>query len=307
MWRIRPVPAAPETCLLMRWHAYLEAFGHRTHALADPASPIWQENPAPLARLVLNYAGQSVPDPAVKHAQLAAEREAFTREGFAELLATAQANYPLTEDHNFWIDQQSPADLRLLCAEFGRRMAERSVLAAADDIAYLTLSELVLWGFGLVDPLRGRVAERRAEYETQRRLTPPDYLGRPPEPSPWPDRFGGPTTPLEAAAGSLQGVGASAGRAVGLVRVAQSLEDALLLRAGEVLVCPSTDPNWAPLFAVAAALITDTGGSLCHAAVLAREYGLPAMVGTHVGTTQLWTGQRVEVDGLAGSIRLLDS
>ena len=78
------------------------------------------------------------------------------------------------------------------------------------------------------------------------------------------------------------------------------------LRAGEVLVCPSTDANWAPLFGVAGALVTDTGGSLCHAAVLAREYHLPAVVGTHIATAQLQTGQRVEVDGLSGCIRLLD-
>jgi pyruvate,water dikinase len=299
-----------------RWDAYLEAFGHRTHALADPSSPTWQEDPAPAASLVLSYAEQAVPDPALEHARLAAEREAFTAEvrarlgpeeqaAFTALLATAQANYPLTEDHNFWIDQQSPADLRLICGQMGRRMAERGTLASADDIAYLTLHELVLWGFGLGDPLQRRVAERRAEHERQQRLTPPGYLGAPPEPSEWLDRFGGPAEPLQAAPGSIQGIGASAGRAIGLVRVATTIDDARLLQAGEVLVCPATDPSWTPLFAVAAALVTDTGGSLCHAAVLAREYRLPAVVGTHVSTTQLRTGQRVEVDGLSGLVRLL--
>jgi pyruvate,water dikinase len=91
------------------------------------------------------------------------------------------------------------------------------------------------------------------------------------------------------------------------VRVAQTFDDAQRLQVGEVLVCPATDPNWAPVFAVAAALVTDTGGSLCHGAVLAREYRLPAVVGTHVGTTRLRTGQLVEVDGLMGSIRLLEA
>ncbi len=70
-------------------------------------------------------------------------------------------------------------------------------------------------------------------------------------------------------------------------------------------MCPATDANWAPLFALAGALVTDTGGSLCHAAVLAREYRLPAVVGTHIATAQLQTGQRVEVDGLSGHIRLI--
>ena len=298
------------------WHAYLDEFGHRTHALADPASPTWQEDPTPVARLILSYAAQSVPDPAIEQARLAAERQAFTaevrarlapeeREAFETLLATALANYPLTEDHNFWIDQQCPADLRLLCAEIGRRLAQRGTLDAADDIAFLTLSELVLWGFGLADPLRQRVAQRKAEYAAQRRITPPDYLGASPEPQSWVDRFGGPAAPLEAGPGTIQGVGASAGRAVGIVRVARTFDEAQALERGEVLVCPATDGNWAPLFAVAGALVTDTGGSLCHPAVLAREYHLPAVVGTHTATAQLQTGQRVEVDGLSGHVSLI--
>jgi pyruvate,water dikinase len=298
------------------WHAYLEEFGHRTYALADPASPTWQEDPTPVARLVLSYAAQAMPDPALEQAQLAAEREAFTskvrtrlapeeREAFETLLATALANYPLTEDHNFWIDQQCPADLRLLCAEIGRRLAQRGTLEAPGDIAFLTLSELVLWGFGLADPLRPRVAQRQAEHARQRLLAPPDYLGVPPEPQTWVDRFGGPPAPLDAEPGTIRGVGASAGRVVGLVRVAHSFDEAQVLERGEVLVCPATDANWAPLFALAGALVTDTGGSLCHAAVLAREYRLPAIVGTHIATAQLQTGQRVEVDGLSGHIRLI--
>jgi phosphohistidine swiveling domain-containing protein len=235
-----------------------------------------------------------------------ARLEPEEREAFDLLLATALANYPLTEDHNFWIDQQCPADLRLLCAEIGRRMAQRGTLELADDIAFLTLSELVLWGFGSADPLRPRVTQRKAEYEAQRRITPPDYLGVAPTPAPWVDRFGGPPVALDAEPGTIQGVGASAGRVVGSVRVAHTFDHAQALERGEVLVCPATDPNWAPLFGVAGALVTDTGGSLCHAAVLAREYHLPAVVGTHTATAQLHTGQRVEVDGLSGRIRLLD-
>ena len=137
-------------------------------------------------------------------------------------------------------------------------------------------------------------------------MTPPDYLGAPPQPQGWIDRFGGPPVPLDAEPGTIQGVGASAGRVVGTVRVARNFDEAQALVRGEVLVCPATDPNWAPLFGVASALITDTGGSLCHAAVLAREYHLPAVVGTHIATSRLHTGQQVEVDGLSGRVRLLD-
>jgi pyruvate,water dikinase len=299
------------------WQGYLADFGHRTHALADPASATWQEDPAPVAGMVLAYAQHGAPNPADELRRLADEREAFTAEvrgrlaadelpAFEELLATARANYPLTEDHNYWIDQQSPADLRLLCAEFARRMVSRGALDDMGDIAFLALPEIVLWGFGLGDPLRPRVAQRKAELRANERVAPPDYLGAPPEPQTWVDRFGGPGAPLPAEQGSVQGVGASAGRAVGRARVAATLGEAQLLERGEVLVCASTDANWTPLFALAAALVTDTGGSLCHAAVVAREYRLPAVVGTHVATRTLRTGQLVEVDGASGSVRLLE-
>jgi pyruvate,water dikinase len=91
----------------------------------------------------------------------------------------------------------------------------------------------------------------------------------------------------------------------GPARVVRTLAEAQALRQGEILVCAATDPNWTPLFAIAGALVTDAGGSLSHAAVIAREYRLPAVVGTHTATRMIRTGQIVEVDGLNGVIRLL--
>jgi pyruvate,water dikinase len=118
------------------------------------------------------------------------------------------------------------------------------------------------------------------------------------------DRFSGPATPLDAPPGELRGVGASAGHARGAARVATTLDEALALRPGEILVCPITDPTWTPLFALAAGLVTDQGGSLSHAAVVAREYRLPAVVGTHTATRQIVTGQIIEIDGLRAIVRL---
>jgi pyruvate,water dikinase len=300
------------------WEAYLAEFGHRTHRLADPGSPTWQEDPTPVARLVLSTRENDSRDPKVERERLAAERDAFAasvrdrlsaeeRGVFESLLDTARANYPITEDHNHWIDQQSPADLRLLCAEFARRMTARGALDATEDLSYLTLEEIALWGFGRADPLRPRVARRRAEHAANRRITPPETLGAPPEPSPWVDRFGGPAEPIAAGKGEIGGVAASAGVARGSVRVVRTLAEAAELQKGEILVCVTTDPTWTPLFGVAAALVTDVGGSLCHAAVVAREYRLPAVVGTHTATRTLRTGQWVEVDGGRGIVRLIGS
>jgi phosphoenolpyruvate synthase/pyruvate phosphate dikinase len=100
----------------------------------------------------------------------------------------------------------------------------------------------------------------------------------------------------------LRGTPASAGRAVGIARVIMGAPDFGRLAAGDVLVCPTTTPAWTPLFASAAALVTDTGGILSHAAIVAREYGLPAVVGCEMATSAIRDGARVEVDGETGRV-----
>jgi pyruvate,water dikinase len=297
-----------------QFEAYLDRFGQRTQALADPASPTWREEPAPVARLILSYAKGQVADPYLELERLRGEREAFTaevraklaadeRDKFEQLLDCALANNPLTEDHAFWLDQQTVAIIRDICAQFEQRLVAAGAIDRRSDIAYLTLNELVLWGFGLADPLRPRITERKLEHARNRQISPPDFIGAPPEPQSWVDRFGGPAEPLAAAPGQIRGVGASAGLVRGPARVVRTLDEAQALRQGEILVCVATDPNWTPLFAVAAALVTDAGGSLSHAAVVAREYRLPAVVGTHTATRLIRTGQIIEVDGLNGVVQ----
>jgi phosphoenolpyruvate synthase/pyruvate phosphate dikinase len=102
----------------------------------------------------------------------------------------------------------------------------------------------------------------------------------------------------------LQGTAASSGLATGPARVITGPGDFERLQAGDVLVCATTTPAWTPLFASAAALVTDTGGILSHAAIVAREYGLPAVVGCDIATTAIRDGARVEVDGDAGRVRV---
>lgn len=267
------------------------------------------------AQVILVYAETEVPDPLVAVRQLAAERQQFTDQvraqlnqeeqaHFDDLLELALAHHPLTEDHNLYLDQQSNAATRRVCDEFARRLVEGNILATAEGIDYLTLYELIQWGFGLCDLLQPRVLERKAEHERNARLRPPTFLGQPLQSAAWTDRFSGPATPLTAESGALRGVGASAGVVRGIARVVKTLEEALTLQPGEILVCPATDPRWTPLFALAAALVTDHGGSLAHAAVIAREYRLPAVVGTHEATQQIKSGQVIEVDGVQGVVRI---
>jgi pyruvate,water dikinase len=106
--------------------------------------------------------------------------------------------------------------------------------------------------------------------------------------------------------GVVRGHAGSPGRAAGPARVIISIADADRLRPGDILVTQATAPPWTPLFAVAAAVVTDAGGVLSHCAVVAREYGLPAVVGTGTATATIRDGQWLEVDGDAGTVRLAD-
>ena len=156
-------------------------------------------------------------------------------------------------------------------------------------------------------PLRVRVVERQREFNRRLKLSPPDFLGACKEPPTEEEDylFWGPATPLEAPKGEVRGVGASPGIVRRRARVAVNLDKALELQPGEILVCSTTNPHWTPLFAVGAGLVSDRGGALCHGAVVAREYGLPAVVGTLIGTKKIRTGQLIEVDDQSGVIRLL--
>lgn len=287
------------------WEAYLRRFGQE--------SP---EQHRQAAASVLQYAEDDVADPLANLDQLAAERAEFvaaTRKRLARqdvvvfdtLHAVALENNTLTEDHNLWLDQLSDAATRRTLREFARRLVANGSLEREQDSEYLTVYEIIQWGFGLANPVRPLVATRRAEYDVYREWSPPAFVGKAPEPPTWVDRFNGPSAALDSAPGTLRGVGASAGSARGRARVVRSLDEAVSLQRGEVLVCPATDPAWTTLFGVAAALVTELGGSLCHAAVVAREYRLPAVVGARGATAQICTGQLIEVDGIAGLVTIL--
>ena len=118
------------------------------------------------------------------------------------------------------------------------------------------------------------------------------------------DRFDGPRYE-STVADEIRGTGASAGVARGPARVTLTQDDFGAVQPGDIIVCPSSNPSWVPLFAIAGGLITNTGGVLSHAAVVAREFELPAVVGTGDATTRIADGRLVEIDGTTGIVRLL--
>jgi pyruvate,water dikinase len=129
-------------------------------------------------------------------------------------------------------------------------------------------------------------------------------VGKPKEESSEPDRFDGGRFQPDAD-GTLRGTGASAGVARGPARIVQGPEDFVRVKRGDIIVAAASNPGWVPLFSIAAGFVTDTGGVLSHAAVVAREFGLPAVVGLGDATTRIPDGRIVEIDGAAGLVRFV--
>ena len=156
------------------------------------------------------------------------------------------------------------------------------------------------------------MSDRRAERECVAAIRPPDMLGTPPA-SPPPEkplmkaigRFGG--TPVEQSdePGVLKGHACSPGKVTGTAKVVMSLAEADKLKPGDIMIAPARMPAWTPLFASIAAVVTDAGGVLSHAAIVAREYNIPAVLGTGRATSEIKDGQQVEVDGDAGVLRVI--
>jgi pyruvate,water dikinase len=180
----------------------------------------------------------------------------------------------------------------------GEELARAGRLERAEDVFFLTVPDARA-GLAGAD-LRERVAERRAGYERElrRRHVPRLLLSDGTEPS-------APEAVSGEEQGVLRGTPASAGEVTAIARVVLDPTGARL-EQGEILVAPSTDPGWTPLFLTAGGLVMEMGGSMSHGAVVAREYGIPAVVGVAGATERIRTGQRLSVDGTNGVVRVGD-
>ena len=182
-------------------------------------------------------------------------------------------------------------ELRLVLREWGRRLAERGTLDKADDVHYLSIDEI----YCPPENSRQLITRRRAE---RLRLAALDY----------PVHFTQPWTPGDATTVAdvevITGLAVSSGTARGAVRIMSHPDDDF--EPGEVLVANVTDTGWTPFFGCAAAIVTNVGGPMSHAAIVAREFGIPAVVNTMTATQRLKDGQLVEVDGAAGTVRIID-
>lgn len=297
---------------------FLDTFGYRTASFVDLADTTWLEDPGPVFISIKHCLHGNFLDPRARRDKLAEEREAALArirseiersERFCRLLRVMQALWPVTESHQFYLDQPSHVHARFLYLEYGHRFARTGSLSGPDDVFFLTEEELLSTAnHGGRGDLTRLVLERKELMEEWRNFQPPPFLGTPPaqETDGHLRRFFGPRPQTEReTAQEICGASGAPGKAIGRVRVLHSVNQATLLQPGEVLVARTTTPAWTPLFGLIGAVVTDSGGVLCHGAVVAREYGIPAVVGTHVATRVLKDGDRVLVDGTEGKVILL--
>ncbi|HEX7197578.1 MAG TPA: PEP/pyruvate-binding domain-containing protein, partial [Candidatus Limnocylindria bacterium] len=246
----------------------------------------------------------------VVEARQAAEAEAFAAlassprrlRAFRRLLADAQHIVPIREEQTKEFTIAWPV-MRRAVLRIGEALADRGSIAEPDDVFFLTRDEAVTALDGGLPTPSVDVPARRSLRAEQARLVPPPLVGRvnPMLQRLW-DSFPGLIGARPSEDALVSGVPASAGRASGPVRVIRGPDEFAELQPGEILVAPLTAPAWTPLFVRAAAVVTDVGSAASHASIIAREYGIPAVVGCGDATARLRTGMRVTVDGSTGNV-----
>jgi phosphohistidine swiveling domain-containing protein len=282
----------------------------------------WADDPTFLMQAIAQRLKASGEDPRARHAGLRARADEIAARArktladrpddlarFEEVRMAATAAGPLTEEHNYWLDRRNHANVGRASRTFGARLVRDGVIRERDQIFLLYLDE-VRDALRKPRDLSTLIAERSQEQAEWRRMEAPETIGQ--------QNAGGPTksTPVwhllyrEAQVDpsrELRGAPASAGVARGPARLVRTLEESAKFQRGDVLVCQSSNVSWIPLFTSAAAVVTEVGGPLSHAAVVAREFGIPAVVGTSVALSTLVDGEPLEVDGSAGIVRRLSA
>jgi pyruvate,water dikinase len=299
---LAPLLASPRYAdFARRFAAFLASYGHReTSSVVLSSSPTWSETPEVVLGLVKVLVGAPPP------------KTDQTGNALRELLAHPAMNIPrlrrlvlnaveqakagmaFREDTHFHATALLPP-LRRSLLNLGQRLQAADIIDRPDEVFHLRFEELGT----MVDPARFTAGERdrwrslvtaRAAKRQELAAVPLLDLTA---------LFGETARSAETL---VNGSGASRGTATGAVRIIRQPAEFGALRSGEILVCPYTNPSWTPLFQRAAAVVVDTGGIGSHAAIVAREYGIPAVMGTRNGTSTLRDGQRVTVDGGSGLV-----
>jgi rifampicin phosphotransferase len=306
---------------------FLQEYGWRSDAVYDLADIPWREDPTiPLGNIAAFIKLDDEQDPEVLYKRGVKLREELLAKArgmlagdpdrlaeFNESYEGAKYSFPITEDHAFYIDQLGVGVFRRFVTALGDKLVADGVFDNAEDAHLLYKAELI-------DALRhggdrrALIAQRRASMAAATAAAVPPFLGTPPAgppevPDPYMDavvvRLLG-VTPPDPNPDPLiiRGVPGSPGQYTAKARVVRSLLEAGDLEDGEIMVCEMTLPPWVPMFSIAGGVVSDVGGVLSHCAIVAREFAIPAVVGSVFGTTRITTGQTITIDGTKGLVYL---
>ncbi|MRS11978.1 MAG: hypothetical protein EG823_02770 [Actinobacteria bacterium] len=294
--------------LLEAWDAFMAEHGHHARGELEFSAPRWAELPDEVLAMLTAVLGTTdAKDLLTAYAkrgeqaraaeQMVLERLGPSKGGRFLKLAEHARRGGRTRENLKNEGVRALVAMRKALLKLGDAMTHRGVLTVSDDIFFLTWEELPAVRDGSLEaaPL---VAKRRAEYESNCRVTPPSVVI-----GDW-DGRGAQDLPSDAM--QLTGLAVASGLARGPARVIRTLRSDERVLPGEVLVAPFTDPGWTPYFVPAAAIVVDLGGMLSHGSIIAREYGIPAVVNVTVGTSAIKTGDIVEVDGNRGVVTVVE-
>ena len=323
---------------LERLGNFLDTYGNRISAAhLDVLFPTWKEDPTPVLDTLKSYfprresgwdffeARQTVNDQredAIKACKAKINKDDLPH--FERFLKAAQKIYAYQEDHGFYIDQGCTAALHDSLMTAGRRLENLGLIEDAADIFYLNFGELVeILGDLALDEkigvyhyqllIKPLIEERKEDWRKAPDLDAPLTVGAVPETMTDPIAikvFGiidevlhpkGEKKVVER----MEGFPGAPGSIEGPARVIMNFEDFPKLQSGEILVCPYTGTAWTPLFLKIGGVVTDTGGMLTHAAIAAREYGIPAVVGTWTATNSIRNGDIIRLDGDNGVVEII--
>lgn len=305
--RVNDVPAGPTRGLLTR---FFEIYGDRGTREAEIAEPRWREDPTlPFATLRLHLqraeSGEHAPTDVERRQREIRERAQGELERLVPVPARFAVRRLLELVQRFLRMREKLRGhvvsvlglFREVALDASRRMRAMEPGVGEDGAFYLSLGELHGVLRGDVPTVGDLVRARRLQLQRDAALpAPPDtFVGFPP-----------PLAPPDPATSVLHGLGACAGRIVSTVRLVNDPSDLARFEAGEILLAQQTDVGWSPLFLVAGGVITELGGPLSHASIVAREFGIPAVVNVKRATSVLKTGDRVELDGERGTVRLIE-
>ncbi|HYK22695.1 MAG TPA: PEP-utilizing enzyme, partial [Pyrinomonadaceae bacterium] len=313
---------------VQRFNEWLDTYGHPVFEL-DFLHETLSDTPAIALQVVRNYIENRTPSPASRQ-RLKLEERQLAEAHFQKLLANrslfrgiieksfrlAQRYAVIRESRPFYLHLGWPM-MRRDVLEIGRRLARSGILDDANDVFFLTSTEFRqaatnsnaedLSRKGAKAQSVTAVQRRRREWELQKSLAPPQHLN----PN-WLARLlsrhlAGNSKKERARSGVLIGTPASPGKALGSTCLVKSPHDFAKFKQGQILVAPYTTPVWTSLLSLAGGVVTETGGALSHAAIIAREYGIPAVVGVANAVARLPDGTNLEVDGSAGRMHILGS